>query len=73
MAVQQFHLLGDPVSSARNIELDEKANVNDVKDLIASHFAIVSPNGEPEHYLSQIYESSVCFAVIFFTNNINTG
>lgn len=57
MAVKQFHLLGDPISSARNIELDEKANVNDVKDLIASHFAIVSPNGEPEHYLSQIYES----------------
>jgi hypothetical protein len=51
MAVQQFHLLGDPVSSAKNIELDEKANVDDVKDVIASHFAIVSPNGEPVHYL----------------------
>ncbi|KAJ5331116.1 cytochrome P450 monooxygenase [Penicillium atrosanguineum] len=45
MAVQQFHLLGDHVSSARNVELSDKLKVEDVKDLIASHFAIVSANG----------------------------
>lgn len=51
MAVQQFHLLGDHVSSARSIELSDKLNSEDVKNLIASHFAIVSPNGEPIHTL----------------------
>jgi hypothetical protein len=45
MAVKQFYLLGDPVSSARNIELDQTLAIDGLKDLIASHFAIVSPNG----------------------------
>jgi hypothetical protein len=45
MAVKQFYLLGDPVSSARNIELDHTLAIDGLKGLIASHFAIVSPNG----------------------------
>jgi len=45
MAVQQFYLLGTAVSSARNIEVDGTLAIDDVKDLIASHFAIVKPNG----------------------------
>lgn len=46
MTVQQFYLLGEPASSARDIDVEDTLPIDDVKDLIASHFAIVSPNGE---------------------------
>ena len=32
--------------SARTIEADENASLNDLKDLIASHFAIVVADGK---------------------------
>ncbi|KAJ5204194.1 uncharacterized protein N7498_005073 [Penicillium cinerascens] len=45
MTVQQFYLLGEPASSARDVDVEDTLAIDDVKDLIASHFAIVSPNG----------------------------
>lgn len=45
MVSQQFYLLGEPVSSARTIELD-CSNIDDLRHLVASHFAIVEPSGE---------------------------
>lgn len=45
MSAKQFYLLGDPVSSAKNIDVDPKSNVDGLKDLIAAHFAIVEPSG----------------------------
>jgi hypothetical protein len=45
MPAKQFYLLGEEVSSARNIDVDPKSDLGDLKHLIAAHFAIVEPNG----------------------------
>jgi hypothetical protein len=45
MLSQSFYLLGDAPASARSIEADENASLEDLKDLIASHFAIVVAPG----------------------------
>jgi hypothetical protein len=45
MPATQFYLLGEDVSSARNIDIDPKSDLEDLKHLIAAHFAIVEPNG----------------------------
>jgi hypothetical protein len=45
MLSQSFYLLGDAPASARTIEADESASLDDLKDLIASHFAIVVADG----------------------------
>ncbi|KAI2732314.1 hypothetical protein CBS147332_1453 [Penicillium roqueforti] len=45
MSAKQFYLLGEPVSSAKNIDVDPKSDLGELKDLIAAHFAIVEPNG----------------------------
>ncbi|KAF3046855.1 hypothetical protein E8E12_002713 [Didymella heteroderae] len=45
MLSQSFYLLGDAPASARTIEADENASLDDLKDLIASHFAIVVADG----------------------------
>lgn len=45
MAVQHFHLLGDPLSSVRIIEVREQSNIDELKVLIANQFSIVRPNG----------------------------
>jgi hypothetical protein len=50
MSVQQFYLLGEPVSTKRSIDLDSTLDYDGLRNLIAAHFAIVEPNGE---YLSQ--------------------
>lgn len=47
MLSQSFYLLGDAPASTRAIEADEGASLDDLKDLIASHFAIVVADGEP--------------------------
>lgn len=47
MLSQSFYLLGDAPASARTIEADESASLDDLKDLIASHFAIVVADGKP--------------------------
>jgi hypothetical protein len=46
MPAMQFYLLGDPVSSARNIDVDLTSDLGGLKDLIAAHFAIVEPSGK---------------------------
>ncbi|KAJ5797707.1 uncharacterized protein N7503_007003 [Penicillium pulvis] len=45
MPVQDFHLLGDPLSSVRIIEVREQSNIDELKILIANQFSIVRPNG----------------------------
>lgn len=45
MPAKQFYLLGEPVSSARNIDVDPKSDLGGLKDLIAAHFAIVESSG----------------------------
>ena len=46
MLSQSFYLLGEAPASARAIEADENAALEDLKDLIASHFAIVVADGK---------------------------
>ncbi|KAK1138499.1 hypothetical protein N8T08_002449 [Aspergillus melleus] len=45
MPYQRFYLLGEPVEGARTIELDPSLNRDELRNLIAAHFAIVQPNG----------------------------
>ncbi|OQD79985.1 hypothetical protein PENANT_c041G09622 [Penicillium antarcticum] len=45
MPAKQFYLLGEAVSSAKNIDVDEKSGLEDLQHLIAAHFAVVEPNG----------------------------
>jgi hypothetical protein len=45
MAVQQFYLLGEPITSTRAIEIDSNLDLEGLKHLVASYFAIVEPNG----------------------------
>ncbi|KAJ5296527.1 uncharacterized protein N7443_007420 [Penicillium atrosanguineum] len=45
MAVKQFYLLGEPSSSARNVEVDSSLDSEGLQHLIAGHFAIVEPHG----------------------------
>lgn len=49
MTLQKFYLLGDEVSSARAIEVDSHTKFDDLKQLIAAHFAIVEPKGVYQH------------------------
>ena len=46
MLSQSFYLLGESPVSARLIEFDQHATLDDLKDLIASHFAIVEAQGQ---------------------------
>ena len=46
MTLQKFHLLGDDVSTARQIEVDSSTKLDDLKHLIAAHFDIVEPKGQ---------------------------
>lgn len=46
MLSQSYYLLGDTAASARSIEAHEDASLEDLKDLIASHFAIVIAQGQ---------------------------
>ncbi|KAJ5632842.1 hypothetical protein N7490_009181 [Penicillium lividum] len=45
MPVQRFYLLGNPVTSAKEIEIETKTDLDELRHLIAAHFAIVEPNG----------------------------
>lgn len=46
MSVQRFYLLGEPTSSAKEIEVGAIRTLVDLKDLLAAHFAVVEPSGE---------------------------
>lgn len=45
MATKQFYLLGEDVSSARDIELPDSADLEELQHVIAAHFSIVDPHG----------------------------
>lgn len=45
MSAKLFHLLGEPVATAREIEVDSSLDYDGLRNLIAAHFAIVDPNG----------------------------
>ncbi|KAJ5742765.1 uncharacterized protein N7511_011166 [Penicillium nucicola] len=45
MPAKQFYLLGEAVSSARNIDVDPTSGLENLQHLIAAHFAVVEPNG----------------------------
>ncbi|RHZ63623.1 cytochrome P450 [Aspergillus thermomutatus] len=45
MPSQQFYLLGEPISSARTIPLDGIHDLEGLRHLTASHFAVVEPSG----------------------------
>jgi hypothetical protein len=45
MIVKQFYLLGEPSSTARNVEFEEKLDFEGLQHWIAGQFAIVEPNG----------------------------
>ncbi|KAJ5741307.1 cytochrome P450 [Penicillium manginii] len=51
MTLQKFHLLGDELSIARPIEVDPRAQLSELRNLVAAHFAIVEPKGECRHSL----------------------
>lgn len=46
MPSQTFYLLGQDVSTAKTIEVNHSKSLEDLKLLIAAHFAITDPNGE---------------------------
>ncbi|CAG7971900.1 unnamed protein product [Penicillium nalgiovense] len=45
MPIQKFYLLGNPVTSAIEIEIESNTDLDGLKHLIAAHFAIVEPDG----------------------------
>ncbi|KAJ6096930.1 hypothetical protein N7486_007676 [Penicillium sp. IBT 16267x] len=45
MPIQKFYLLGNPVTSAKEIEVESNTDLDGLKHLLAAHFAIVDPNG----------------------------
>jgi hypothetical protein len=45
MPAQKFYLLGEPISSSKDIDVDPAISIDDLQHLIAAHFAIVEPSG----------------------------
>jgi hypothetical protein len=45
MASKQFYLLGERASTARDIEVSQSADFDELQNIVASHFAIVEPKG----------------------------
>lgn len=45
MPSHQFYLLGEPASSARQIDLDQTLSFEGLQYLVAAHFAVVEPKG----------------------------
>lgn len=43
---KQFYLLGEEISSAKELDLDPSLNIDGLQHLIAAHFAIVEPTGQ---------------------------
>ncbi|KAJ5493639.1 hypothetical protein N7463_009726 [Penicillium fimorum] len=44
MPLQSFYLLGNPASSAIEIEVESNTDLDGLKHLVAAHFAIIEPN-----------------------------
>ncbi|KAF5655145.1 cytochrome P450 monooxygenase oxidoreductase [Fusarium sp. NRRL 25303] len=45
MSTKQFYLLGESPSTAREVELPSTVDFEELQNIVASHFAIVKPNG----------------------------
>ncbi|KAH6867381.1 monooxygenase [Thelonectria olida] len=45
MATKQFYLLGEAASTAREIEIPQSSDLEELQNIVASHFAIVKPKG----------------------------
>ncbi|GJN76134.1 hypothetical protein PLICBS_010246 [Purpureocillium lilacinum] len=43
MSAKQFYLLGETASTARDIDIDDSADFEELQSIVASHFAIVDP------------------------------
>ncbi|EHK21295.1 uncharacterized protein TRIVIDRAFT_52077 [Trichoderma virens Gv29-8] len=60
MPEQQFYFLGEPISSAKHIDVDTTLDLDGLKHLVAAHFAIVEPNGigfqAQDKFLSELSE-----------------
>jgi hypothetical protein len=52
MASKQFYLLGEAPSTARTIEFEQSTDFDDLRHIVASHFAIVDPYGKNNPHLS---------------------
>lgn len=46
MSAKQFYLLGEDVSTAREIELPDSTDLEDLRHEIAAHYSIVDPSGK---------------------------
>lgn len=46
MSTKQFYLLGESPSTAREVELPPTLEFEELQNIVASHFAIVKPNGK---------------------------
>lgn len=45
MATKLFHLWGENASEAKPIEIPESVDFEELQHIVASHFAVVDPNG----------------------------
>jgi hypothetical protein len=45
MATQRFYLLGEDASTAREIQVTSDTDLEDLQEIVASHFGIVEPKG----------------------------
>jgi len=46
MSTKQFYLLGESPPTAREVELPPAVDFEELQNIVASHFAIVKPNGK---------------------------
>lgn len=60
MPSQTFYLLGNPVTSAIEVEIESSTDLDGLKHLIAAHFAIVEPNGKQAQAEFSIATTSNC-------------
>jgi hypothetical protein len=46
MPSNTFYLLGEDISTAKEVEFDTSQSIEGLRHLIAAHFAIVEPSGK---------------------------
>lgn len=52
MPRQTFYLFGENISTAKEIEIDASQGIEEVKHLVAAHFAIIEPSGKQCDHLT---------------------
>lgn len=55
MSTKQFYLLGEAESTAREVELPPAVDFEELQNIVASHYAIVKPNGNFTHLIHHLY------------------